>query len=187
MARGISYSVRKCLSLLDTRLIKGRVVNTALGCSYSTTKSPLDGGLFWRSDSELCAAVIALELRSCRLAEQPEHETPECLLRQGYLFDIGRAADRAVGGVVFVFDGDGGGVRRSDRSCVRRRVCGVSDIFPVGFGDVVRIGHKNALDSVGEVFLDGFDSFLDGLSTLFEAEKVLVHGDFVGSHAKLAS
>lgn len=109
MARGISYSVRKCLSLLDTRLIKGRVVNTALGCSYSTTKSPLDGGLFWRSGSELCAAVIALELRSCRLAEQPEHETSECLLRQGYLFDIRGAADRAARNVGAVFDGDGGG------------------------------------------------------------------------------
>lgn len=109
MARGISYSVRKCLSLLDTRLIKGRVVNTALGCSYSTTKSPLNGGLFWRLRSKLCAAVIALELRSCRLAEKTEHDPAERLLHQGYLFDIGRAADRAVGGVVFVFDGDGGG------------------------------------------------------------------------------
>lgn len=75
----------------------------------STTKSPLDGGLFWRSDSELCAAVIALELRFCRLAEKTEHDPSERLLRQGYLFDIGRAADGAVGCVVFVFDGDGGG------------------------------------------------------------------------------
>lgn len=65
-------------------------------CAYSTTKSPLDGGLFWRSDSELCAAAIALELRFCRLAEQPEHETSERLLRQGYLFDIRGAADGTV-------------------------------------------------------------------------------------------
>lgn len=144
-------------------------------------------GFFWRLRSKLCAAVIALELRFCRLAEQAEHNPSERFLPQGYLLDIGRAADRAVGCVVFVFDGDGRGVRRSDRSCVRRRVCGVSDIFPVGFGDVVRIGHKNALDSVGEVFLDGFDAFLDGLSTLFEAEKVLVHGDFVGGWQRESS
>lgn len=59
------------------------------------------------SSSELCAAVIALELRSCRLAEQPEHEASECLLRQGYLFDIRGAADRTVWDVGVVFDGDG--------------------------------------------------------------------------------
>lgn len=63
----------------------------------------------------------------------------------------------------------------------------MSDIFPVGFGDAVRIGHKNALNTAWEVFLDGFDPFLDGLSTLFEAEKVLVHGDFVGGDFQSAS
>lgn len=97
-----------CVPLAQTALIS------------STTKSPLDGGLFWRSDhaynyitskrkrqallrnitvSELCAAVIALELRFCRLAEQTEHETSERLLRQGYLFDIRGAADGTVGDV----------------------------------------------------------------------------------------
>ncbi len=39
-----------CVPLAQTALIS------------STTKSPLDGGLFWRFGSELCAAVIALEL-----------------------------------------------------------------------------------------------------------------------------